>query len=188
VKKIVELLSIGLISGMLLWGCSSATSPTKTYKVGDTGPAGGLIFYDKGSVSNGWRYLECGPSDLTSVSWGSSVTTGATDYLGAGKANTSNIVSDYGTSGTYAALECKNYSLNGHNDWYLPAGEELSDALQYLAWNGKGSFVAGGDYWTSTEIDSSHGEYATWTVGNVQLASQVKSAAYRVRPIRQFAP
>lgn len=33
-------------------------------KVGDTGPAGGIIFYDKGSYSNGWRFLEAAPSDL----------------------------------------------------------------------------------------------------------------------------
>jgi hypothetical protein len=34
----------------------------KAYKVGDTGPAGGLIFYDKGNDSGGWRYLEAAPA------------------------------------------------------------------------------------------------------------------------------
>ena len=34
------------------------------YVVGDTGPAGGIIFYDKGDSSDGWRYLEAAPADL----------------------------------------------------------------------------------------------------------------------------
>lgn len=28
------------------------------YLIGDTGPAGGIVFYDKGDYSDGWRYLE----------------------------------------------------------------------------------------------------------------------------------
>lgn len=34
-----------------------------SYRVHGKGPAGGLIFFDKGSVSNGWRYLEAAPLD-----------------------------------------------------------------------------------------------------------------------------
>jgi hypothetical protein len=36
----------------------------KVYKVGDFGPGGGWIFYDKGKISNGWRYLEAAPVDM----------------------------------------------------------------------------------------------------------------------------
>lgn len=32
--------------------------------IGSIGPAGGYIFYDKGSYSDGWRYLEAAPADL----------------------------------------------------------------------------------------------------------------------------
>ena len=43
------------------------------YAVGDTGPAEGIVFYDKGSYSDGWRYLEAAKSDqATRVEWGGS--------------------------------------------------------------------------------------------------------------------
>ncbi|MBQ6671764.1 MAG: hypothetical protein IJM73_00895, partial [Spirochaetales bacterium] len=35
-----------------------------TYRVGDTGPAGGYIVYDNGRKTDGWRYLEVSPSYL----------------------------------------------------------------------------------------------------------------------------
>jgi len=34
------------------------------YSIGETGPAGGLIFYDKGNNSDGWRDLEAAPADF----------------------------------------------------------------------------------------------------------------------------
>ncbi|MEJ2663418.1 MAG: InlB B-repeat-containing protein [Spirochaetia bacterium] len=34
-----------------------------------TGPAGGLIFYDKGNYDNGWRYLEAAPTDQGAKRW-----------------------------------------------------------------------------------------------------------------------
>ena len=37
------------------------------YLIGSTGPAGGVIFYDKGEFSDGWRYLEAAPADLVSI-------------------------------------------------------------------------------------------------------------------------
>jgi transcriptional regulator with XRE-family HTH domain len=43
---------------------TQAQTQTHLYKIGDTGPAGGLIFYDKGNNIGGWRYLEAAPADL----------------------------------------------------------------------------------------------------------------------------
>ena len=47
----------------VLFIASSAHVFAQEYKVGDTGPAGGLIFFDKGALTNGWRYLEAAPVD-----------------------------------------------------------------------------------------------------------------------------
>ena len=51
-----------LVLCALLIICVSAFADD--YKVGDEGPAGGIIFYDKGEYSDGWRYLEAAPADV----------------------------------------------------------------------------------------------------------------------------
>lgn len=175
--------------------CSQATSPNtnnppKSYKIGDTGPAGGIIFYDQRSVANGWRYMECAPTDLTSIQWGASTQTGATDGMGVGKSNTATIVGVLGTTGaSYAALECQSLTQNGYSDWFLPSSSELMKVFQNLSWNGEGGLTAGSNYWTSSENGiSSEAEYGYWTAGSDQFGAQSKAAAYRVRPIREFAP
>jgi hypothetical protein len=41
-----------------------------TYTVGQTGPARGIVFYDKGNYSDDWRYLEAAPAFLeTKALW-----------------------------------------------------------------------------------------------------------------------
>ena len=52
--------------------CGGGGDSEPTYAVGDTGPAGGLIFYAKGkpSGSPSWQYLEAAPSDLVNGPFG----------------------------------------------------------------------------------------------------------------------
>jgi formylglycine-generating enzyme required for sulfatase activity len=59
------------------------------------GPAGGFVFYDKGSYSDGWRYLECSPVDAPSTVRYNSVKSpnGLSEALGSGKKNTEIILS-----------------------------------------------------------------------------------------------
>lgn len=64
-KVILVLVAIACLS-LAFTGCY--TPPSTTFSLG---PAGGLIFYDKGIYSDGWRYLKAAPSDQsTSTPWG----------------------------------------------------------------------------------------------------------------------
>jgi hypothetical protein len=71
-----------------------------------------------------------------------------------GRENTSIITQAIG-SGHYAANLCNELSALGHDDWYLPARDELNCIFhQKKAVGGLTTF----DYWTSTE----HPEYNPW--------------------------
>ena len=95
---------------------------------GGRGPAGGYIFYDKGSYSNGWRYLEAAPADMASTSAWSNVSgtlVGTTSTaLGAGKTNTAAIIAQSGHTASAAKI-CDDYSYGGYDDWFLPSITEL---------------------------------------------------------------
>jgi len=98
--------------------------------VGDLGPAGGLIFYDKGEFSNGWRYLEAAPAGTEfKAEWGGydKYITGIKDGVGFGKQNTQRIVEGLKSSGESerAAQVCASLSFGGYTDWFLPSKEEL---------------------------------------------------------------
>jgi hypothetical protein len=119
-----------LVAVLLLSGCPQEIpgNPEVTYEIGDTGPGGGLIFFDKGSSNTkmwywdgtsffehptevgttSWRYLEAAPASTESDSqmvWGGYTTevgSGAqSQYLGDGKTNTEAIVLAYGENEPY---------------------------------------------------------------------------------------
>jgi hypothetical protein len=167
------------------------------YAIGDTGPAGGWIFYDKGSYSDGWRYLEAAPSDQSSdgIQWynGSNIETGATGTeVGTGKTNTTLIVNAQG-DGSYAAKLCDDLSItnNGvsYDDWFLPSIDELNLIYQNLYVSGISDFVYN-YYWSSSETVSEDGpQYASillfyGTDGTIGWTS--KSAPLPVRAARAF--
>ena len=122
--------------------------------IGSIGPAGGIVFYDKGSYSDGWRYLEAARTDQSiDVQWGGYGTSiGVTGTgIGTGKANTDAIVVSLG-SGTYAARICYDLVLGGYDDWFLPSKDELN--LMYGQMGGIEEFASDID-WSSSENNSS---------------------------------
>jgi hypothetical protein len=124
---LVLLLTLSVIIGLA--GCGgSPTTPSLTYTVGDTGPAGGLIFYDKGSYSDGWRYLEAAPAstEWENKPWGSfdADFIGETEMeIGTGQSNTTTIVTwlnSHSETGKAAQL-CDALVYGGYSDWFLPS-------------------------------------------------------------------
>jgi hypothetical protein len=98
----------------------------RLYQIGDTGPAGGIIFYDKGTVSNGWRFFEAAKTDLAaSVNYSSSASCSVTTNteIGTGKTNTNNLKTD---SNVTIIKLFDTYSSGGYTDWFLPSFDELT--------------------------------------------------------------
>ena len=157
------------------------------YTLRDTGPAGGLICYDKGAYSNGWRYIEAAPSDLTSRVWGTypyTVPGAAGTAIGTGIQNTLDIINGDPLADK-AADECDNYSIeNGgvvYDDWFLPSKDELNLMYVNLHQHGVGGFTTSNTYWSSSEYEDS--AYNVW-VQNFSTGSQGSVPKKYVKPIR----
>lgn len=99
------------------------TSST-TYSLRNYGPGGGLIAYDKGSYSSGWRYMEAAPvswnggaSDPTAI-WGKrGLSTGATaTAIGNASSNTSTI-KNFLANGNQISVVPTFVSATGSSSW-----------------------------------------------------------------------
>lgn len=161
----------------------------RQFMVGDTGPAGGYVFYDKGYYSDGWRYLEAMRCDISSsgIVWEQQVqagqyrTTGATAVeVGTGFINTAIILQVLG-DGVYAARQCALQSANNYSDWVLPSKDELQLLFQYKS--AIGNFTSY-NYWSSSEYSQSRAWCQNFSSG--AQSTQYKNNTYRVRPIRRF--
>ena len=186
----IEPLVDNLVSTIGGSGSSVRTSaqPGRTYQIGDTGPAGGIVFYDKGVFSNGWRYLEAAPHDLGPVQWGAhgQNVRGTEIMVGGGKRNTELIVEHLRRSGetNRAAQLCANYDVNGFTDWFLPSKDELNLMYQNLKRRNLGSF---GDriYWSSSQGGTGLAWGQRFSDGS-QSANDFKVSAASVRAVRAF--
>ncbi len=156
--------------------------------IGGRGPAGGLVFYDKGDYSDGWRYLEVQDihaSDEETASWvtPSNLALGGNHAeLGWGKSNTlRNSVNQTGG----AIWLSQTLNVNGYHDWFLPSTDELSALYTQLVSASFGSFIPN-YYWTSTETAANQATIVNLNDGS-SMSNAVKAVGYNFRPIRAFA-
>lgn len=165
---------------------------TAGYAIGDTGPAGGLIFYENPNYAkDGWRYLEAAPFDQSAgAKWGCFRTPSAgarATGIGAGQQNTQEMLKGCQEPESAAAI-CLNLSLNGVRGWFLPSRDELAELYRCWKATGAGDFREGGaldnfSYWTSSQqtIDmASHIDFAD----SGRHHSDDKDFPRRVRAIR----
>jgi hypothetical protein len=169
---------------------TAQTEPT--YKIGDTGPAGGIIFYDKKNNSGGWRYLEAAPASTeTKVKWAmnNSSVENTRDEIGTGKQNTQLIVDFSLQTGINmpAARYCDKLTYGGHDDWYLPSKLELGLLFLNLKDAGIGGF-SGERYWSSSDTYRFIGDPWPWAqqFSNGEQKYQTEGTTCSVRAIRQF--
>ena len=192
-KSFVALLASLVV--FALFGCTKGsvkqagggTMSGKTYSLGDSGPADGIIFYDKKEYTNGWRYLEAAPvSTEFSAEWGSYKYVAGTEIVvGSGKRNTELIVAALEENGKAAQL-CANLNVNGHKDWFLPSMGELDLLYKNLKLKELGNFKDDW-YWSSSASD--YGSIAAWAQkfsDGARNDYNHKGNVYLVRAVRAF--
>jgi len=183
----------------------AAAPNTTTYRVGDRGPGGGIIFYHNpagftvempNSRDNYTAYyLEVAPADAGQAQWGASgtaisgVTTATStqvqqqNKIGNGRKDTALIVAELqGKETGRAAQIASAYTNNGMRDWFLPSLGEMKEL--YNERNLAGINITGDRYWSSTQYGNSQSWYISANNGNIIMFG--KGASLYVRPIRAF--
>jgi hypothetical protein len=89
---------------------SGLTYSNGIYLVGKLGPTGGIVFYDKGDTSDGWRYLEAAPAST-----------------------------EFSEDWKDAVIKCK-AMMGGVGGWRLPTKDELNLMYTNLKRKGLGGF------------------------------------------------
>ena len=181
-------------------GTTTGNLANRTYNIGDRGPAGGIIFHDRGFVADGWRYLEAAPTDFT-AQWGlAGVNVTGTDVaIGSGKRNTQIIVDRLrlASESNRAAQICAAMEINGFNDWFLPSRDELNLMYINLSRRGLGGFASSWYLSSSQSVYNTHSRSGRVTSTNYCMWSQrfsdgfqsnavSRGNAYSIRAIRAF--
>jgi len=132
---------------------SQIFSQKNPFKIGDTGPGGGIIFYDKGDWVDDWRYLEANTTDGPSRNYGQGRDNNTTNTIGSGLRNTLNM-SDYQNDYNYS-ISMK--TDGGKRGWYIPNKIESQNLYYYKRDNGNDKLnLQSGWYWTSHQNDTSN--------------------------------
>ena len=175
--------------------------------MGNTGPGGGKVFYDAGTIKSWGRYLEAAPNDYkvgtaarTRVQWGCRGTlTGATaEAIGTGKANTDKILTICTTADIAADVANKYFtSTAGAGQWFLPSKDELNELCKYARTQTTGTSTVGCDssgalrngfagdlYWSSSEDYEYRAWYQVFYNGYQYYNGRLTN--YYVRPVRAF--
>ena len=158
------------------------------YAIGDTGPAGGIVFY---VTSGGMHGLEAAPVDQGNALWdcqGASIAGATGTAVGTGAANTAAIVAGCAVAGT-AAKVADAYSLNGYDDWFLPSKDELNLMYTKIGPGATASLTNVGGfanvyYWSSTEFDANFAWGQDFIDGF--QGTGTKNDTLRVRAVRAF--
>ena len=157
-----------------------------TLSVGQTGPGGGIVFFNKGNTNGGWQYLESATSDQsTGIAWGCLGTSipGTQLTVGSGEVNTSLIVAGCNEAG-FAAKLCNDLVSGGQSDWFLPSRDELNLMCKNMYQNNQGNFNNIATYWSSTE----NGFPDAWAFffTNGLANNDNKDFTFYVRAVRAF--
>lgn len=171
------------------------------YEIGEYVPSQGGVVFHRYMDGNSQKYLIVSINDQsTGQTWSNitSVLIGSTAQSSwNGLSNSDAIVAQTGETISAASI-CLNLFSGGKSDWYLPSIDELSllwhnrfNVNRTLSGNSSYGSIAsaetlgGGDYWSSTELDSSSSYFFYFSRGHI-FGSQ-KNVPNRVRAIRSYS-
>jgi len=157
------------------------------------GPAGGYVAYDKGTVSDGWRYMEIHPTTLNFSNagvggkWGNMNNFIPATYpdFGKGLENTIAIVNGT-TDANCAAKLCYNLTLNGYSDWFLPSIQELYQMSTELRKAGVSIHYSA---WSSTQVDADFANCTSNTLSDpstIIINMNSKAMPEHILPVRRY--
>ncbi len=166
------------------------------YAIGDTGPAGGIVFYvDETEL----LFLEAAPEDQDDLGaeWGCDsidIPGVAGTAIGRGAQNTAVMLAANcapATEGNDLAADlAANYTVNGFDDWFLPSKDELNALYNAGIIVGSGIDNA---YWSSSDDGVSStsawaqmfADFSPWASGDQVEFSRV--SVLGVRAVRDFS-
>jgi len=197
IKRLLRIITISTIILLFYTSCDDAcehnnesdtenNDVVSVYKIGDAGPGGGIVFYDKGSDFDGWRYLEIAPNNIGLFNWSTSMifTSDIGTAIGTGKSNTQRIIYSHpdDSDRNNAAMACAAYrGPNNLSDWFLPSKDELNALYERINFAG---INISGSFWSSSQIGTNEAWYQSLTNGD-QLNGN-KSLLINVRAVRAF--
>jgi hypothetical protein len=161
------------------------------YNIGDTGPGGGKVIYDAGSILSWGRYIEVAPdtwyngvydamdfmyNPITSLP-------GTSTSIGAAVANTDLLIAQ-SSSLLYIGKNARNYTGGSKTNWQVPSYGDLQVMYTQRAY--MGTYYTGYHYWSSTEwpTSTSFGDAVNFVNGTFQY--MYKGQASVMRPVRYF--
>jgi hypothetical protein len=159
---------------------------------------GGTIACLNGGLNN---LIAATTDNSTATAWGTfGLTTGATSTTD-GATNTTAIINTPGQTPVNAAAVCANYETDSqgntpcqagntcYNDWFLPAGQNLTASGQLNCLNTNQTSIGGfaaAFYWSSTENNGNVAWLQDFDSGSEII--DTKNNAWHVRCVRSFTP
>lgn len=161
--------------------------------IGDTGPGGGIVFYDAGSQQSWGRYLEIaksgwnGAGEATAQWCAAGLATTISNVratgLGLGLSNSTTLANFCGAG---ASFNSRAYNGGGKSDWFLPTQSEFQ-----LAFNNRSylDLSPTGVYWLSHEANNGDASWVgnSWVMTSQGAGGNNKSDITAYRPVRAFA-
>ncbi|MCT4021837.1 hypothetical protein J2O09_09675 [Elizabethkingia anophelis] len=165
----------------------SYTEEKQFRTTGYYGQARGYVVFDKGEVTDGWRYLETMPDlSIYNGKWGpaNKSVPGTSSELGKGLENTEKIAQII-TQSESAGTTCHNIIAHGFSDWFLPSSDELVITMQGLR---NINININSRQWSSTERDilSANSVIYKDATKTFEVSSVQKESYLGVMPIRRY--